>query len=319
MQTTRFCVFSLLLFLVAGCRTVTFRVADDSGKPVQGATIDVLTFAYWKPGEGFGEDIYKKTTRTTDKNGIATFIITSSRPNISYNLHPKVEGHYYGLGGEYWIEPVDRKSQSNSPAVNLVLNSIVNPVPMYARRVETYIPNPAQKYGYDLMAGDWVSPDGKGRAADLVFEVTGYANNVKDYDSILTVSFANPLDGIQPFVAHHGSDFISPRQAPLDGYQDKLTLHRARKPEQLSPEWIDDTDKEGNYFFRIRTLLDEQGKIKSALYGKIYGNFKFGGATEGGFLNWDYYLNPEFNSLNMEFDPERNLFRNLGGFGVNAP
>ena len=91
------------------------------------------------------------------------------------------------------------------------------------------------------------------------------------------------------------------------------------KPEQLSPEWIDDTDKEGNYFFRIRTLLDEQGKIKSALYGKIYGNFKFGGATEGGFLNWDYYLNPEFNSLNMEFDPERNLFRNLGKFGVNAP
>jgi hypothetical protein len=43
--------------------------------------------------------------------------------------------------------------------------------------------------------------------------------------------------------------------------------------------------------------LDEQGNIKSAHYGKIYGDF----------LNFCYYFNPDSNSLNMEFDPGRNL------------
>jgi hypothetical protein len=48
-------------------------------------------------------------------------------------------------------------------------------------------------------------------------------------------------------------------------------------------------------------VLDENGNIKSALYGKIY----------GGFENFQYYLNPTPNDRNVEFDPDHNLL-NLG-------
>jgi hypothetical protein len=62
-----------------------------------------------------------------------------------------------------------------------------------------------------------------------------------------------------------------------------------------------DRDQKRNYFFRIRTVLDEEGNVKSACYGKIYGDF----------MDFRYYLNPTPNSRNVEFDPKRNLLQGL--------
>src|SRR5204863_9024831 len=61
-----------------------------------------------------------------------------------------------------------------------------------------------------------------------------------------------------------------------------------------------DPQKHG-YFFRIRTSVHASGKIVSANYGKIYGDF----------MDFTYYLNPTPNDRNIEFDPKRNLFTNL--------
>ena len=47
----------------------------------------------------------------------------------------------------------------------------------------------------------------------------------------------------------------------------------------------------------VSTVLDANGNVKSALYGKIYGDF----------MKFTYYLNPTPNSRNMEFDPKNNL------------
>jgi hypothetical protein len=48
-------------------------------------------------------------------------------------------------------------------------------------------------------------------------------------------------------------------------------------------------------------VVDATGKIISANYGKIYGDF----------MNFSYYLNPTPNDRNVEFDPKRNLFTKL--------
>ena len=62
----------------------------------------------------------------------------------------------------------------------------------------------------------------------------------------------------------------------------------------------------------MRTVLDENGNVKSALYGKIYGDPMQ--------MNFRYYLNPTPNDRNIEFDPKQNL---LGGLKpveqVDAP
>jgi hypothetical protein len=56
--------------------------------------------------------------------------------------------------------------------------------------------------------------------------------------------------------------------------------------------------------FRVRTELDQDGNVKSTLYGKIYGDF----------MHFRYYLNPTPNDRNIEFDPKQNLIHNLQSF-----
>lgn len=292
---------------------VTFKVVDDLDRPVTDASVNLFTYQTTKFGEGFGEDVYQKTTGMTDTNGTVTLAGSTSHADIKYGVAPK-EGYYYTEPADYQFKQTEGEEwQPWNPVVEIVFRPIVKPVPMYARKIEACIPKPGQVYAYDLMAGDWVAPEGKGKTADLFFELTGYANSVTDYDSTLTVSFTNALDGIQPFTTVDKSAFRSPREAPVDGYQNTLELRRVRKPGLSSSEWVDDTVSGTNYFFRVRTVLGENGKIKSALYGKIYGGFKFfGAAKNGSFLTIPaYYLNPKSNSRNMEFNPNRNLFKNL--------
>jgi len=316
----------LLAHATIGCASggptlqMTFKVTDESGGPLTKVPVHVVLFDHLNPGGGFGNPIYKEVICLTDTQGVAVAQGTSPDNKVCYEV--KNLPSHYDEGGVYSFRSSSvSRWQPWNPTIELVIRPILNPVPMYARKLETNIPTPAHKYGFDLMASDWVAPVGKGKTPDFIFEVTGHATGVEDNDSKLTLSFSNPLDGIQPFNSINGSDFHSPRQAPLDGYQAKLELRRIRKPRQLSPDWIDDTKGDTNYFFRVRTVLGEDGKIKSALYGKIYGGFKFGGAVENCYLEIKpYYLNPEPNSRNMEFDPKRNLFRKLDQFHeVTAP
>lgn len=300
---------------VAADMQVTLRVKDDFGKGVAGAEVGMSIFQRWKPGDGFGEDIHKQINGVTDVNGIAVLRGSGRRGDIGYGVH-STKGYYYSGGGEYWFSTnVAGRWQPWNPTIDIILKPILNPVPMYARCIKVHFPAPTNAYGYDLMIGDWVAPYGKGQTTDFLFQVTGYWSNVSDLDSTLTLSFANRLDGIQQFAApppRRGSELRSPREAPLDGYRSKWTWRRAWKPGQLSPHHIDDTKDDSNYFFRVRTTTDEQGRIKSALYGKIYEGFKFAGAISNSFLNsGPCFLNPEPNSRNMEFDPKRNLAKGL--------
>jgi hypothetical protein len=54
----------------------------------------------------------------------------------------------------------------------------------------------------------------------------------------------------------------------------------------------------------VRAVLDGCGNVKSALYGKIYGDF----------MQFSYYLNPAPNDRNIEFDPKQNLLGGLQSF-----
>lgn len=301
---------------------ITLKVIGDYQKPITGVTVGISTFDHAERVGGLSQEVISKgATAQTDKQGMATITFPSLDGKFSYRVM-EYSGYYEDYGGQYdFANSSLGQWQPWNPTVELVLRPIVKPVPMYACVVETHIPRPGKRYGFDLAIGDWVAPTGKGLLADFYFVVTGYAKDFKDNDSKLIISFRNPQDGIQPFVSTPNSKFRSPREAPIDGYQDKLVFRQIRKPGQLSPEWIDDTQNETNYFFRVRTVMDENGKIKNALYGKIYGGFDFGGAVTNCFLKIrSYYLNPEPNSRNMEFDPKQNLFRNLDQFHqVDAP
>ena len=121
---------------------------------------------------------------------------------------------------------------------------------------------------------NWVAPQGRGKAPDVIFTLKRRFTDARDYESSLAVSFSSPADGIQPWdnTADYHSALKLPRLAPENGYVQPLVLSNRRLPGSFVER---DVKEERNYFFRVRTVLDQQGKVVSALYGKIDGDIRF--------------------------------------------
>ncbi|MDB6031385.1 MAG: hypothetical protein JWM16_1723, partial [Verrucomicrobiales bacterium] len=174
------------------------------------------------------------------------------------------------------------------------------PIPMYAKKIFNGPPAFNEEVGYDLVVGDWVAPHGKGKQKDFIFLGQLQKKSNEEFDYKLVIKFANPSDGIQEFQvpADLTSELRSPYEAPDSGYEREVVRRLSRKPGQGTKN---DADKNRNFFFRVRTVLDPNGNIQSANYGKIYGDF----------MDFTYFFNPEVNSRNLEFNPSKNLFGNL--------
>jgi hypothetical protein len=319
-RTLAFCAYTTL----TACgeerpqAAITFRVVDDFGKPVEGATVAMSTFHHWEPGEGFGKDVTDIFTGETNKEGIVTITGQSLRGEFSYSWRP-LPGFYRGGGGKQkFTSSIDGKWQPQNPAIDIVVKRVINPIPMYARKVGEMpnvlrIPEAGKPIGFDLIASDWVAPNGKGKTPDLIFKLERRYTSVEEpFEAKLTVTFSNEGDGIQsvlaaPFV---GSDLKLPRHAPEHGYAPELVKRTGRPAANKPIETA--TREDQNYFFRLRTILDEKKQVKSALYGKLDGDIRFDVINGNpAYLFFTYYLNPEANDRNMEFDVKRNRFGQL--------
>lgn len=295
----------------------TVKVVTDGGDPVENAVVAASTFDHWVPGEGFGKDVNITTPAPTDKDGLATIEMQSMDGRFGVGVREQ-EGFYRDRGiWDYRLKEVkDGKWQPWNPPIEIVFKPILNPIPMFARKLgeapaTVDIPVVGEPVGFDLMKGDWVAPHGAGVTADLVFTLTEevpFQSVDKPFAATLEVSFSNPLDGIQSVLAplNEGSELRLPRYAPGDGYEEKL-IKRIGRPAEDKPINAG-TREDQNYFFRVRTIVDENGKIKSAQYGKIIGDLRFWGNRR---IRFAYCLNPTSLDRNMEFDPKRNLFTNL--------
>jgi len=305
-------VFSVLVAgnVYAGTRAkITLKIVDDENKPIPKVNVNV----------GFYDrDVHKGST---DTNGLFT---TEGSALLNEATYRAEKGGYYRSEGVYRFMGGIKNDRCEpwDPVVTVVVRQVVNPIPMYAKRIDTHIPVTNQNYGFDLSIGDWVQPVGKGIVRDLVFRIDGYWNNYRENDSTLTLIFSEAKDGIIPFdypVANNvsmGSEFILPRQAPLEGYSGTNTWRRARTKAVGGgqDQIIDDLRSGRGYIFRIRSITNEQG-IVSAYYGAMPCKVDFVGANkdpkEGSWLSFTYYLNPTPNDRNLEFDPKKNLFKNL--------
>ena len=299
---------------------ITFRVVTDGGEPIGNVEIALGTFHHWEPGEGFGKDVAEVFTGTTNEKGLVTISGRSLRGDFKYNPRQK-EGFYRGGGGEYLFkEAKNGQWQPWNPTVDVVLKPIINPIAMYARKLGSAtdlleLPQKNQPVGFDLLVGDWVAPYGKGSTSDLVFtltEKTPFVSVEKPYDVALTMTFSNKADGIQSVLtpSNQMSELRLPRYAPEAGYNPQLVKQMGRPAEG---EPINSgTREDQNYFFRVRTVLDKDGKIQSAIYGKIIGDVACDVInSKTGLLQFAYCLNPTPNDRNMEFDPKKNLFGRL--------
>jgi hypothetical protein len=326
---------------------LTIQVKDNDGNPVSGVEVGASTISGHKAGPEFGTDEYRTVTGKSDANGSTTLTIPcfvdygSVSMGVAYGVMVGAEpkpGFYQSEGLSYGIHftnVVSGKWQPWSPTLEVVMQKVGIQVPMFAKKVwQAQIPSQGKSAGYDLMAGDWVTPDGKGQIADLLFDFVHKTNGTvrtssrnterQLLDNSLAISFSNKGDGIQSTTATRGG-LLMPRLAPTNGYQPTLIKRDFETTTNIVIiETVtrtirhSDFDRNANYFFRVRTKTDEQGNITNALYGKIYGEFN--PDFRQGRIGFTYYLNPEPNSRNMEFNTKSNLFRNLPSLEqVSAP
>lgn len=278
----------------------TIKAIDDTGKAVPGAETWV---SYSLPGLADQSKNWDKIAGFTDTNGI--FKAFHEDQSVSLGFHARKEG-YYPAGAQHFLGfSADDNAANWNPDYTLLLNRIVKPIPMYAKRVMEQPPRKDTGVGYDLEAGDWVEPYGRGQRADIIFTSHFDKRADNDWDYKLMVSFPNAGDGIQPFETPPLDNAGHPFRysAPESGYAPQWTKTQNQRPETPAQYGIDDTLK---FFFRVRSVLDEKGNVRIANYGKIYGDF----------MKFRYYLNPVPNNRNVEFDPKHNL---LPGGDVSEP
>src|SRR5579884_888443 len=265
-------------------------VLDESGSPVSDADVEM---SFYVTPSGGQHEAAGSVHDLTDKNGVVR-LSHSSTGSIGLSFYATKTGYYPTTKGYRQAELKDGDPKKWNPTETLVLKKVIEPIPMYAKWINTHVPLPDKPFGYDLMVGDWVAPYGKGSKGDILFSRHTEKMSNGQTVTTLAVSFPNQGDGIQEFDApallqdalDGQSALRSAQTAPLDGY--KPVFHR------VGPK-----NANRNYYLRVHTVLDEKGNIKSALYGKIYGDF----------MRFTYYLNPTPNDRNVEFDPKHNLLK----------
>lgn len=282
---------------------LSLLVVDEEQSPITQAPVWAC-FSYQKPVNG-----------CSDMNGC--FVVEGESPTAGLTYEVRQTNWYTSTGTYQFVARDEEKGIRLpwNPVITAVVRRVVSPIPMYAKRVETKIPSTNQGYAFDLEVGDWAMPVGKGVATDLVFRVDGYWKNYRDNDSTLTVSTGGQSDGLQADrIVYPSSSFLMLRTAPGTGYTNRFEWRRSRSPREGQGNDVirDDTHDGCGLLFRVRTSLDDKGAATNALYGKIRPDLRFGGAgADGSYLIFTYYLNPTPNDRNLEFDPKRNLFKNL--------
>jgi hypothetical protein len=281
------------LFALRACAdtvNVPMQVVDQDGQPVAEALLE--------------SDSGDK--KLSDENGKAFLEV---KKKAFYNRFYAKKKGYYPTATDSEHSPL-AKDFDSSKLMRIQLNKIKNPIQMYAKSLTAEqggilkMPNyDGKSYGYDLVICDWVAPQGKGNVPDFIFMFEGDSGRVIDleeWEKIISIRFSNVQDGIIAWEGaseagrKYGSELVSDYEAPKEGYQDTW-VQRTWKEKGGYHQTTSNMDR--NFYFRVRTKVDEKGNIVSAHYGKIYGDF----------MSFIYYLNPTPNDRNVEFDPKRNL------------
>lgn len=324
-------VITLLCFNLFGAAKakITFKVIDDFWQPVEGAPVTLSAFDKWVPGPGMaGTDKYKKVSGITNEEGIVVLSIRSKESSVKYGVYDEdtsfsrvtmdfgEKEYYRNQGGRVlFSEENSGKWFPWNEIVEIIVKPVVNPIPMYAcsfKVTKLSVPVFSVALGYDLIKSDWLPPYGNGEVADFVFrldrEINGYSkmDRAMMFDGTLSLSFSNEDDGIQEILINprKGSVLKLPRYAPESAYIPKLKLKSYENESDSFDSWNEDQ----NYFFRVRTKKDEDGNIVSALYGKLDGPISYRVWEDRSSIQMLYYINPNPNDRNLEFDINQNLF-----------
>jgi hypothetical protein len=310
MNARIFIILVLLMDLVISCSCsnrgpeakISIKVVDEYSKTIDDAVINV----------GFLSNNDKnKELSLSGKTNTEGLFSAEGKTNGLVGATISKNGYYNSTVDYPFTKKNGDRWEPWNPVATVILRKIEKPIPMYARRFDKVLPLKDKDIGCDLIANDWVKPYGKGVHSDFVFHMNKKYTNNDDYSADLHVKFSETNDGYVKYdlKMYNGSEFKLPRFAPLDGYQKHFVRHVIKQPGKAI---IDDRDDNVGYVFRVRSSGANNSQY--AVYGKIQRDFEVRAMGEGtAGVAFTYYLNPD-HTRNLEFDPKRNLFKDLKSF-----
>ena len=302
-------------------------VEEDTGEGIEGMPVACIL-----PSSKniFGDMSYTVVTNNTDKNGEVHFRGTAYDDKVEYFVVDR-NGYYplpyLQVRFTNMTEFVSKKWLPCDEVQTITLQKIGKKIPLFVKearpkRKQDLTTASDKKFCYDLVEGDWMPPFGKGEHADIEFKLLPREDfgmgmgpsGIPDpaFRDTIQVEFVGNDNGIVRISPPLGA-VLKVRSAPADGYLGKFSIWFGQ-----TKTMQDDTniDKEACHAFRIRTIKDKQGKIVSALYGKIYGDFRISYRyylIPTGVM-FTYYLNLTPNDRNLEWDMKHNLCPVRGSF-----
>lgn len=205
-------------------------------------------------------------------------------PNYAYR-HTFKDGKWIPYGSQHTV----------------VLKKIINPQPMsfHDERTTFKVPVYDEWIGFDCEKYDFVSPYGQGVKNDMLLRFALNNPTVDDYHMTMEVSFTNNLyAGAYEMERTKTSEFESVYHAETNMIYRQSFVYGFNQTPGKTPEYTTQLKSDKYLVFRTRTKVDSEGKLISAFYGKIYGDWNFVGP--GGMSMAQFVFNPRPNDTNLE-------------------
>lgn len=332
------------LRLVAATAAYDLVVVDaDTNQPIKG--VDVVAWFSnsngWKAWTESAPEYEDK--KTTDENGLCLLKGETNNGRTGVNIHHPPEGFYpnsFCVRHQFTQKPILPLMywRPTDLVITAKLQRVGHPMPLFVKKSIKQMGSEAVEknggsFAYDFLRGSFLPPFGEGEVADIVLkcpqqEYIGEGFNGRDlraprYKNTVQVIFqGDEANGICVTSTPDAQAYCWIRRAPEEGYLRELSFSQSMAHNLQRREGL---DAKRCYCFRVRVERDESGKIKSSLYGKIYGDPSF--LLDGddrwkqkiGGISFLYYLNPTPNDRNLEWDMKNNLCDKPGDLGVLKP
>jgi hypothetical protein len=280
---------------------VILRAVDETGNPISAADLGFSWGQIGLPKPDTGS--YREMS---DEHGEAIFFGHTFQPDYYYGA--RKAGYYQAGGRARSSQQKEGRWQPWAQTFTITLKTIKNPVPMYTKSVIDFLPILGKPVGYDLEKGDWVSPYGKGEHADFEFLIEGKVESALNYGGMLTLRLPGKGNGILAQDIDSNSALEMPYEAPPDGYASSWTWQNAcitGNERNAISKFVDDSNPQRGFIFRVRAVVDAQGHVIHAYYGTIPGPVTISPRLNGQWaINFTYYYNPD-ETRNLEFDPQK--------------
>ena len=319
-------IIFMTLSVFAGRASFSVLVLDsETDQPIKGIKIEGSFLNYSKSWGVAAKD--NDVDAYTDANGMARLSGNTESGKGGFRIYDN-EGYYNAEWREIRFAEQSLLRLGAWLPSGIVstarLDRVVNPVPLIVRHAEIPLgktsegrPLPTQTpISYDLFGGDWLPPYGNGEFPDIKFTISRtdlgiepckvpggiMTNEYYRYD--VDIKFLGDGNGLIEMMPANKSQ-LKIRNVPVEGYQSGRMCWRGYLAKGVHK---DNYDRDRCYAFRTRTELDDEGNIKNAHYGKIYGDFRICESREKVVdIDFLYYLNPTPNDRNLEWDRKHNL------------